>query len=96
MRVVLDGKTIRSERDLHDRLAGPLDFGPYYGRNLGALWDRLHRDVPRPVELVWEDAATSAEHLGEELYGRIAALLVKVMESDAAYPPERRFTVRFA
>jgi hypothetical protein len=48
------------------------------------------------VELVWEDSATSAEHLGEELYGRIAALLVKVMESDAAAPPEKRFTVRFA
>ncbi|EOG8017508.1 barstar family protein [Enterobacter ludwigii] len=27
-----------------------LDFVPYYGRNLDALWDRLSTDVERPVK----------------------------------------------
>ncbi|MFI5590920.1 barstar family protein [Amycolatopsis sp. NPDC051758] len=96
MRVVIDGKAIRSEADLHDQLAGPLDFGPYYGRNLNALWDRLYRDVERPVELVWADAAVSEEHLGAELFATIAKLMTDVMAGDAEHPAENRFTVRFA
>ena len=96
MRVVIDGKAIRSEADLHDQLAGPLDFGPYYGRNLNALWDRLYRDVERPVELVWADAAVSEENLGAELFATIAKLMTDVMADDAKHPAENRFTVRFA
>ena len=96
MRVVIDGKAIRSEADLHDQLAGPLDFGPYYGRNLSALWDRLYRDVERPVELVWRDAAVSEENLGAELFAKIAQLMTDVMTEDAPHSPENRFTVRFA
>ncbi|MCK6885045.1 barstar family protein [Enterobacter roggenkampii] len=30
-------------------MSASLDFGPYYGRNLDALWDRLSTDVERPV-----------------------------------------------
>jgi ribonuclease inhibitor len=96
VRVVIDGKAIRSEADLHDQLAGPLDFGPYYGRNLNALWDRLYRDVEGPVELVWADAAVSEENLGAELFGKIAKLMTDVMESEAGTSLENRFTVRFA
>lgn len=96
MRVVIDGKAIRTEADLHDQLAGPLDFGPYYGRNLNALWDRLYRDVERPVELVWADAAVSEENLGAELFATIAKLMTDVMADDTKYSPENRFTVRFA
>ncbi|MGQ4357915.1 barstar family protein [Streptomyces drozdowiczii] len=54
MRIAIDGTHIGSQADLHRFLAGPLDFGPYYGHNLSALWDRLSRDVERPVEIVWE------------------------------------------
>jgi ribonuclease inhibitor len=96
MRVVIDGKSVRSEQDLHDQLKRQLDFGPYYGNNLNALWDRLYRDVERPVELVWEDAETSRDNLGDELFDMIAKLLDDVMADDAAKPPERQFTVRFA
>jgi ribonuclease inhibitor len=96
VRVVIDGKAIRSAADLHDQLAGPLDFGPYYGRNLDALWDRLYRDVERPVELVWADAAVSEMNLGAELFAKIAQLMTDVMTDDAAHSPKNRFTVRFA
>jgi ribonuclease inhibitor len=96
MRVVIDGKSVRSEQDVHDQLKAQLDFGPYYGNNLNALWDRLYRDVERPVELVWEDVGTSRENLGGELFDTIVKLLNDVMADDAGKPPEQRFTVRFA
>lgn len=95
MKVTLDGKSMITEGAFHDALAGPLDFGPYYGRNLSALWDRLSTDVERPVELVWMDSGTSRELLGDVLYGKIAKVLSDVMERDMPRPPGRRFVVRF-
>ncbi|WP_410586903.1 barstar family protein [Amycolatopsis sp. lyj-23] len=95
MRVVIDGKAVKSEKDVHDQLKRQLDFGPYYRNNLNALWDRLYRDVERPVELVWENSGASREHLGAELYGQIKKLLTDVMDDDAKNPPDERFTVRF-
>jgi ribonuclease inhibitor len=93
MRVVLDGSAIRTERDFHRQLARLLDFGPYYGNNLDALWDRVSKDVERPVELVWEDSAASREHLGDDLFGTIVKLLSDAQQHDidAGYPD--RFTI---
>jgi ribonuclease inhibitor len=97
VRVVIDGKTVKSEKDIHGQLSRQLDFGPYYGNNLDALWDRLYRDIPGPLELVWEDSETSKENLGEELYGRASGVFSKLMElSEKEEPPDVRFTVRFA
>ena len=77
MRVTIHGALIRSESDLHDALADKLDFGPYYGRNLDALWDRLSTDVERPVELVWENSEVSKGLLGAEIFERISSLLIR-------------------
>jgi len=96
VRVTIDGTAVKTQQDVHDQLKAQLDFGPYYGDNLSALWDRLYRDVERPVELVWQDSETSKANLGAELFGRIAKLLNDVMEDDAGKPPEHRFTVEFA
>ncbi|WP_331718005.1 barstar family protein (plasmid) [[Kitasatospora] papulosa] len=71
MRVAIDGAQIGSQADLHRVLAGPLDFGPYYGHNLSALWDRLSRDVERPVEIIWENAAVSRGRMGDEVFEAI-------------------------
>ncbi|MGW6445480.1 barstar family protein [Lentzea sp. NPDC055074] len=95
MKVVIDGALIGTESDLHDALSGPLDFGPYYGRNLDALWDRLTVDVERPVELVWTRSEISRSNLGSVLFGRIERLLTDVMAGDEGKPPDRRFVVRF-
>lgn len=81
----LRGSDIHSERDVHDRLAAELDFGPFYGRNLAALWDRLSTDVPRPVRIVWTDAAVSRERLGPELFGQIVQLFEDVRRQDADF-----------
>jgi ribonuclease inhibitor len=72
-----------TEADLHEKLAEALDFGPYYGRNLAALWDRLTVDVPRPVTLVWEEASESRKNLGAELFDKIVKLFDDVRRLDA-------------
>ncbi|MEU8883906.1 barstar family protein [Streptomyces hydrogenans] len=95
MRVAIDGAHIASQADLHRALAGPLDFGPYYGHNLPALWDRLSRDVERPVEIVWENAEASRVHMGDEAFEAIASVLVRAAEEDEPNAPDKRLTVRF-
>ncbi|MER0444437.1 barstar family protein [Streptomyces sp. Edi4] len=95
MRVVIDGALVESPADLHQVLAGPLDFGPYYGRNLDALWDRLSRDVERPVEIVWENAEVSRGRMGDEAFEAIASVLVRAAEEDEPNAPDERLTVRF-
>jgi ribonuclease inhibitor len=95
MRVTIDGPTICSEADFHALLAQELDFGPYYGHNLDALWDRLTTDVERPVELVWQNAETSRVQLGAALFDRISALLERVARRDETYEENKRFTIRF-
>lgn len=95
MQVTVPGDDVRTEADLHRILARRLDFGPYYGRNLAALRDRLEKDVPRPVELVWERSAVSREQLGAELFDRISAILRDVAAQDAEFGWADRFTVRF-
>jgi ribonuclease inhibitor len=95
MRVVLNGNEVRSESDFHDALAVQLDFGPYYGRNLDALWDRLSADVERPVELVWKNSTLSRRSMGDETFNKLSEVLLKVMRMDESYGWDDRFTVAF-
>ncbi|MEU3188129.1 barstar family protein [Streptomyces sp. NPDC006923] len=95
MRVTIDGSQIRSESDIHDALSRKLDFGPYYGRNLDALWDRLSADVERPVELIWEHSEASKAALGIEVFERFSSVLIRVMDQDESFGLDERFTVRF-
>jgi ribonuclease inhibitor len=83
VRVQLDGNQIRTEADFHRRVAALLDFGPYYGHNLDALWDRLSTDVPRPVHLVWADARVSRAAMGSTAFRRIEVILRAVADQDA-------------
>ncbi|MFC0550616.1 barstar family protein [Planotetraspora thailandica] len=92
MRVVVDGRQVRSEADFHRLLAVPLDFGPYYGHNLDALWDRLSTDVERPVELVWTHWEESRANLGTEVFDKICSILTRVQAQDAEWNWRERFT----
>ncbi|GAA4566509.1 barstar family protein [Planotetraspora kaengkrachanensis] len=92
MRVVVDGRQVRSEADFHALLAGLLDLGPYYGHNLDALWDRLSTDVKRPVELVWTHWEESRANLGTEIFGKIRTILTRVQALDADRNWSERFT----
>jgi ribonuclease inhibitor len=91
--VVVPGSEIASEADLHRILAKELDFGPYYGKNLSALWDRLTTDVERPVRLVWTDAAASRQRLGDERFDKIVNLLRDVEAQDNEIGYHEKFTV---
>lgn len=91
MRVVLDGKSIDTERDVHLAFASQLEFGDYYGWNLAALRDRLLTDVPRPVRVVWTDAAESRRRLGAELFDRICEIFNEVVEQDHEFGWTDRF-----
>jgi ribonuclease inhibitor len=95
MRIEIDGATILTESDLHDALADALNFGPYYGRNLDALWDRLSTDIERPVELTWRDSVTSRRAMGETVFASVSELLIKVMRQDESLNLQDRFTVHF-
>ncbi|MEU2157293.1 barstar family protein [Streptomyces sp. NPDC019396] len=95
MKIVVEGAAIRTVPDLHEFLSRALDFGPYYGANLSALWDRLTTDVERPVELVWKDADLSRTALGEATFDQIRDLLLRVQERDLANEESKRFSVTF-
>ncbi len=82
MDVQLDGTAILTEDDLHDALDRALDFGPYYGRNLDALWDSLNYNVEGPIRIIWHDHAVSRHSLGEGLFGRILMVFDFVAASD--------------
>ncbi|MER5606450.1 barstar family protein [Micromonospora tulbaghiae] len=92
MLLEIDGREVRTEADLHLLLARALDFGPYYGANLDALWDRLSRDVPRPVAVVWTDWQVSERNLGARRFERICCLLRAVEAEDREAGHEELFT----
>ncbi|MEU8718571.1 barstar family protein [Streptomyces sp. NPDC048663] len=95
MRIAIDGARIGSQADLHRVLAGHLDFGPYYGHNLNALRDRLSRDVERPLEIIWENAAVSRGRMGDEAFEALASVLVRAAAEDESNAANERLTVRF-
>lgn len=81
MNIEFDGKSILSEGSFHDALAEALDFGPYYGANLDALWDTLSIDVERPVRLVWINSSASKAVMGAS-FDRIVDVLRRVEAED--------------
>jgi ribonuclease inhibitor len=92
MEVLLQGDAIKSEHDLHRVLSEKLDFGPYYGANLAALWDRLTTDVERPVRLIWKNAALSRAAMGEDCFAKIVRLLRDVEQQDREFGRSQAFT----
>ncbi len=94
--VEVGGAEIDSPEKFHRVLARELDFGPYYGANLAALWDRLSKDVERPVELIWRDSETSRDAMGASAFGDLRDLLLRVQAQDERFGWQDRFTVRFA
>lgn len=96
MRVQLDGNRVRTEVEFHREVGKLLDFGPYYGANLDASWDRLSTDVPRPVHLVWAAADASRAAMGSHMFDRIERVLLSTVERDAAFNWTDRFTYELA
>ncbi|QOS79088.1 barstar family protein [Paenibacillus sp. JNUCC31] len=73
--IVIQGKDIHGQEELHDVLQARLELGPSYGRNLDALWDCLTGFVSMPLTIQWIDFDTSRKYLGE-----YADLLLDLMQ----------------
>ncbi|MBB3306753.1 MULTISPECIES: barstar family protein [unclassified Enterobacter] len=88
--VVLDGLKIFSESDVHRYLADLLDFGPYYGSNLDALWDRLSTDVERPVKITWVHSELSKQRLGDR-FDKIIQIFERTKKQDIDFSWDDKF-----
>jgi ribonuclease inhibitor len=76
---VLEGRELASMDAVYDALAGQLQLGPEFGRNLDAVWDVLTTDVGGPIDIVWRDGQLSRARLGVE-FDRMVRLLRAVAE----------------
>jgi ribonuclease inhibitor len=63
VKIVIDGRAISYESDLHCQIAKALNLR-YYGRNLDALWDVLSGGVERPFAIVWANSSWPRDQLG--------------------------------
>ncbi|PXF29992.1 barnase inhibitor [Pokkaliibacter plantistimulans] len=90
MKVIINGKDIKSEHDFHKQIAEALDFPKYYGSNLDALWDVLSTDIERPITLIWKDAKYSRVEL-DSSYEKIIKILQRVEEQDINFGFEDQF-----
>ncbi|EKY3243179.1 MULTISPECIES: barstar family protein [Cronobacter] len=88
--IILDGKRIQNESDFHSVMSELLDFGPYYGRNLDALWDRLSTDIERPVKIIWLHSELSRKNLGES-FDRIIQIFERTRQQDITFKWDERF-----
>lgn len=88
--IVLEGSDIFEESDVHRLLAEALNFGPYYGRNLDALWDRLSTDIERPVKIIWLDSELSKKRLGDR-FEKILKILERTKQQDIDFCWDERF-----
>ena len=70
MKVIIDGRFVLDEADLHRRLAGALGYGPFYRHDLECLRERLADGDPRPLELVWIHAQSMRMALGTARFDR--------------------------
>lgn len=92
VRIHVDLSDVSTERELHDALAAALDFGPYYGRNLDALWDRMTTDVERPLTLRLTNVSSCRQRLGRNV-DDVVRLLHEVERHDEALGLIARFHV---
>ena len=66
MKLIIDGNSVSSAKDIHKIFQDECDFGPYYGKNLHALWDMLTTEVERPFVVHWVNISESKRCLGEQ------------------------------
>jgi RNAse (barnase) inhibitor barstar len=93
VRVVIDGRCVLDEADLHRRLAGAFGYGPLYRPCLGDLRDRLAAGDPRPLQLTCINASALRMALGTARFDELITLLRAIETSDAGKDWAERFVV---
>ena len=94
VRVVIDGRFVLDEADLHRRLAGAFGYGPYYRNDLESLHERLAAGDPRPLELTWTHATTIRLALGRAMFERFVSVFEGVERQDEGKSWTERFVFR--
>ena len=94
MKVIIDGRFVLDQADLHRRLAGALGYGPMYRYDLDDLRAHLSAGDPRPVQLTWIHASTIRMALGTAAFDRFVAVLEAVEAEDMGKEWSRRFVFR--
>ena len=61
--IIIDGRDIFTTADIHEILAGELNFPDYYGKNLDALYDCL-TEISEETSIVFKNADVLEERLG--------------------------------
>lgn len=89
-KVVIDGGNIYTEVQFHSALAELLNFVPYYGKNLDALWDRLSTDVARPINIIWMHSDLSKQRLGD-YFNKIVQIFERVKQQDMSFSWDEQF-----
>ncbi|MFZ4833468.1 barstar family protein [Rouxiella sp. Mn2063] len=88
--IMIDGSNIYTESQFHSILAELLNFGPYYGHNLDALWDRLSTDVERPVNIIWTHSDLSKQRLGD-YFNKIIQIFERTKQQDIKFSWDDKF-----
>ncbi|QCA04000.1 barstar family protein [Pantoea vagans] len=88
--MIIDGRDIHTESDVHRILAEIMEFGPYYGKNLDALWDCLSTDIERPIRITWCHSDLSKKRLGER-FDKIIEVFERVRQQDIIFSWEDKF-----
>ena len=94
MKVIIDGRFVLDQADLHRRLAGAFGYGPYYRHDLDALRERLNAGDPRPVELVWIHAESIRMAVGTAAFDNLVSALEEVAADDSGRDWPERFVFR--
>ncbi|UJR56579.1 barnase inhibitor [Dickeya zeae MS1] len=85
-----DGACVLSEKEFHSIISLSVNFGPYYGKNLDALWDRLSTDIERPVKIIWLNSELSRVGLGN-YFDKIIEVFERVKLQDLNFNWEEKF-----
>lgn len=93
MEIVIDGLSIKTERDFHRMISSQLGISGHYGENLHALWDVLSASVERPVTLIWTNSERSKQELGNS-FDLIVNVLRRVEEQDRQFGLAERFSFK--
>lgn len=88
--MIIDGRDIHTESDVHHILAEIMEFGPYFGKNLDALWDCLSTDIERPIRITWCYSDLSKKRLGER-FDKIIEVFERVRQQDIVFSWEDKF-----
>ena len=94
VRVIIDGRFVLDEADLHRRLAGALGYGPFHRPDLAGLRERLVAGDPRPLQLTLTHVACLRLALGRAAYDAFVGLLRDVEAGDEGKPWNQRLVFR--